>query len=54
MALLQRIVDGGGFVDREYGVGRGRIDLCVRWPYDTPTGRTRSVNPECAGVRSIT
>jgi hypothetical protein len=39
MAFLQRIVNGGGFVDREYGVGRGRIDLCVRWPYDTPSGR---------------
>ena len=26
MAYLQRVVNGGGFVDREYGVGRGRID----------------------------
>jgi hypothetical protein len=25
-------VNGGGYVDREYGVGRGRIDLLVRWP----------------------
>jgi hypothetical protein len=33
MAFLQRIVNGGGYVDREYGVGRGRIDLLVRWPY---------------------
>ncbi len=33
MAFLQRVVNGGGFVDREYGVGRGRIDLLVRWPY---------------------
>ncbi len=33
MAYLQRIVNGGGFIDREYGVGRGRIDLCVRWPH---------------------
>lgn len=33
MAFLQRIVNGGGHVDREYGVGRGRIDLLVRWPY---------------------
>jgi hypothetical protein len=39
MAFLQRIVNGGGFVDREYGVGRGRIDLCVRWPYETESGR---------------
>jgi len=32
MAYLQRIVNGGGFIDREYAVGSGRIDLCVRWP----------------------
>jgi len=32
MAFLQKIVNGGGFVDREYAIGRGRIDLCVRWP----------------------
>jgi hypothetical protein len=33
MAWLQRVVNGGGIVDREYGIGRGRIDLLVRWPY---------------------
>jgi DNA polymerase III delta prime subunit len=38
MAFLQRIVNGGGYVDREYGVGRGRIDLCVRWPYAREDG----------------
>jgi hypothetical protein len=32
MAYLQRIVNGGGIIDREYGVGSGRIDLCIRWP----------------------
>ena len=32
MAFMQRIVNGGGYIDREYGVGRGRIDLLVRWP----------------------
>jgi hypothetical protein len=32
MAYLRRVVNGGGFIDREYGVGRGRIDLLVRWP----------------------
>jgi hypothetical protein len=36
---LQRIVNGGGYVDREYGTGRGRIDLLIRWPYQTPTGK---------------
>ena len=38
MAFLQRIVNGGGYVDREYGVGRGRIDVLVRWPYRKPDG----------------
>lgn len=32
MAYLQRVVNGGGLIDREYGVGSGRIDLCIRWP----------------------
>jgi hypothetical protein len=36
MAWLQRVVNGGGIVDREYGIGRGRIDLLVRWPYGEP------------------
>jgi hypothetical protein len=39
MAYLQRIVNGGGYVDREYGVGRGRIDLCVRMPCVDRDGR---------------
>lgn len=38
MAFLQRIINGGGYVDREYGVGRGRIDLLLRWPYTSPDG----------------
>jgi hypothetical protein len=33
MAFLQSIVNGTGFLDREYGLGRGRIDLQLRWPY---------------------
>jgi hypothetical protein len=33
MTFLTRIVNGGGTVDREYGVGKGRIDLLVRRPY---------------------
>ncbi len=33
MAWLQRVVNGGGIIDREYGIGRGRIDIIVRWPH---------------------
>ena len=32
-AFLQRIVNGGGRIEREYGLGRGRTDLLVIWPY---------------------
>src|SRR6056297_1659239 len=31
-AFLQRIVNGGGLIDREYGLGRKRTDLYLRWP----------------------
>ena len=31
-AYLHRIVTGGGRVEREYGLGRGRTDLLVLWP----------------------
>lgn len=39
MAYLQRIVNGGGYIDREYGIGRGRVDLLVRWPYRDSSGK---------------
>jgi hypothetical protein len=39
MAFFHRLVNGGGFIDREYGVGRGRIDLLIRWPYRDGDGR---------------
>jgi hypothetical protein len=39
MAFLQRVVNGGGFIDREYGVGRGRVDLLVRFPYKDAEGK---------------
>ena len=29
-AFLQRIVNGGGYIDREYGLGRKRTDLLIR------------------------
>ena len=31
-AYLQRVVNGGGRIEREYGLGRGRTDLLVLWP----------------------
>ncbi|CUU59611.1 AAA ATPase domain-containing protein [Parafrankia irregularis] len=38
MGYLQRVVNGGGYVEREFAVGSGRVDLHVRWPYTTPGG----------------
>ncbi|NOT58614.1 MAG: ATP-binding protein [Acidobacteria bacterium] len=40
-AFLHRIVNGGGRIEREYGLGRGRTDLLVIWPY--PKGVQRIV-----------
>jgi hypothetical protein len=63
MAYLQKVVNGGGFIDREYAVGSGRIDLCVRWPL--PAGlerwaielkvwRDRRPNPLAEGLEQLT
>ncbi|MEW6363032.1 MAG: ATP-binding protein, partial [Acidobacteriota bacterium] len=32
-AFLQRIVNGGGYIQREYGLGLGRTDLMLIWPH---------------------
>ncbi len=32
-AFLHRILNGGGDVRREYGLGRGRTDLLITWPF---------------------
>jgi hypothetical protein len=31
MAFLQRVINAGGRVEREYGLGRGRLDLIIEW-----------------------
>ena len=36
-AFLQRIVNSGGRIEREYGLGRGRTDLLIVWPQDDQT-----------------
>jgi hypothetical protein len=40
-AFLHRVVNGGGRIEREYGLGRGRTDLLVLWNY--PGGLQRIV-----------
>jgi hypothetical protein len=39
MAFLQRVVNGGGTVTREYGLGMRRIDLLVTWPFTDADGK---------------
>ena len=43
-AFLQRVVNSGGRIEREYGLGRGRTDLLILWPQD---GCTRKSVVEC-------
>ena len=40
-AFLQRVLNGGGRIEREYGLGRQRVDLFIRWP--RPGGQQRFV-----------
>ncbi len=46
-AFLQRIVNSGGRIEREYGLGRMRTDLLIVWPAAAPPGRTRRMVIEC-------
>ena len=54
-AFLQRIVNSGGRIEREYGLGRMRTDLLVVWPvggrhggaWTRGPGRTQRVVIEC-------
>ncbi|NOG32901.1 ATP-binding protein [Halomonas sp. TBZ9] len=42
-AFLQRIINGGGRISREYGLGRKRTDLFIEWPLDEAQGFTGPV-----------
>ena len=43
-AHLQRVVNGGGRIEREYALGRGWTDLLIVWPRG---GRERRYVVEC-------
>ena len=47
-AFLQRIVNSGGRIEREYGLGRGRTDLLIVWPQGE---ETLNVVIECKVLR---
>ncbi|MCY4186864.1 MAG: hypothetical protein OXD30_00075, partial [Bryobacterales bacterium] len=40
-AYLQRVVNSGGRIGREYAVGRGRTDLLIEWRQIGPDGQVR-------------
>ena len=47
-AFLQRVANGGGRIEREYGLGRGRTDLLLVWPRgDTSSGTADKFVIEC-------
>ncbi len=39
LAFLQRIINGGGSIHREYALGRKRCDLLICWPLPNPIQR---------------
>ena len=52
-AYLQRIVNGGGRIEREYGLGRGATDLLILWPHreGLPSDLWRRFVVECKVLR---
>ena len=48
-AFLQRIVNGGGRITREYGLGKGRTDLFILWAL--PDGSVQRFVEECKIIR---
>ena len=50
-AFLQRIVNGGGRIEREYGLGRGRTDLLIIWPWGGRAEAARRYVVECKILR---
>ena len=53
-AYLQRIVNGGGRIEREYGIGRGAVDLQVLWPAapGQPSDLWTRIVVECKALRA--
>ena len=50
-AFLQRIVNGGGRIEREYGLGRQRTDLLIVWPAGESGAPPRRHLVECKVLR---
>jgi AAA-like domain len=55
MAFLHRVINGGGTLEREYAIGRDRMDLCLRYGsvilgIELKVWRTRQADPLTKGL----
>jgi hypothetical protein len=58
MAFLHRVVNGGGTLEREYAIGRDRMDLCLRYGQVTlgvelKVWRTKKADPLMQGLEQL-
>ncbi|MCC3409159.1 MAG: ATP-binding protein [Microcoleus sp. PH2017_10_PVI_O_A] len=58
MAFLHRVINGGGTLEREYAIGRDRMDLCLRYGEVTlgielKVWRNRKVDPLSKGLEQL-
>jgi AAA-like domain len=58
MAFLHRVINGGGTLEREYAIGRDRMDLCLRYGEVTlgielKVWRNRKVDPISKGLEQL-
>ncbi len=58
MAFMHRVVNGGGVIDREYAIGSGRMDLCIRYggvklAIELKVWRDRKPDPLSEGLKQI-
>jgi hypothetical protein len=44
-AFLQRIINSGGRIEREYGLGSQRVDLLVMWPLEPEEAAVQAGRP---------
>lgn len=58
MAFLHRVINGGGSLEREYAIGRDRMDLCLRYGkvilgIELKVWRTRKADPLAKGIEQL-
>ncbi len=58
MAFLHRVINGGGILEREYAIGRYRMDLCLRYRSVTlgielKVWRDKKRDPQAEGIEQL-